>query len=553
MSSGKNIKVLLDTIGVVEEAIEDCPLLSDEWSVIKKAYFKKVLKSHPDKGGDPDAFREVQAAFETLRELFECEGVTSFAGSATNTYNTETAFDINFKGFSKMPAPSWEFYAEAAEEPVPTYRVEAAKSGRSACKQKGSAKKCGDASEGLNLIAKGETRIGSIDHEAGSYGRWVHLACWRIPSKIWLGLPNPSEMADPTAFEAALIGMNEVLLSGVKELSSEARAAFVSYCMDQSNWAKKINRKGKPSTSSSSSSSSSPSSSSPPPPSSSSSAALVVSSGSTQLSVRGKQSFSMPRPGLDGAVGGSLKGKTFVMTGIFPEVGGGAGLDLGKARVRSMIEAFGGRVTSSVSGKTDVLVVGKAPGFSKVSKARKVFKCSLMSVHDLKSALEGGMIEGDDISSQVEPMVITTGFSGGYGGNSLAIGASTSDYAIVAGTAQVAKAGTSKVPKRTSRKDSKKTKAAAPKKKSASKSKERDMESKCRNKRTADDANLLTLQTATALGSNTVESQVTIAEAKRMKVVELKAELTKRSLDCSGLKAVLFGRLKTAIEDECGV
>ena len=33
-----------------------------------------------------------------------------------------------------------------------------------------------------------------------------------------------------------------------------------------------------------------------------------------------------------------------------------------------MIESFGGRVTGSVSGKTDYLVVGKAPGASKVNK-----------------------------------------------------------------------------------------------------------------------------------------------------------------------------------------
>ena len=33
------------------------------------------------------------------------------------------------------------------------------------------------------------------------------------------------------------------------------------------------------------------------------------------------------------------------MTGVFPEVGGGAGLNLGKERVKAMIESFGGRVT----------------------------------------------------------------------------------------------------------------------------------------------------------------------------------------------------------------
>ena len=45
------------------------------------------------------------------------------------------------------------------------------------------------------------------------------------------------------------------------------------------------------------------------------------------------------------------------MTGIFPELGGGGGLDLGKDRCKAMVEAFGGRVTGSVSGKTSYLIV----------------------------------------------------------------------------------------------------------------------------------------------------------------------------------------------------
>lgn len=33
---------------------------------IKKAYHKKALKEHPDKGGDPEKFKEVTAAYEVL-------------------------------------------------------------------------------------------------------------------------------------------------------------------------------------------------------------------------------------------------------------------------------------------------------------------------------------------------------------------------------------------------------------------------------------------------------------------------------------------------------
>jgi hypothetical protein len=82
-----------------------------------------------------------------------------------------------------------------------------------------------------------------------------------------------------------------------------------------------------------------------------------------------KGKFTIPRPGVNGGVAGVLNGKRLVLTGVFPEVGGGTGLTLGKDRTRDMIESFGGKVTSAVSGKTDFLVVGRDPGRSKVSHA----------------------------------------------------------------------------------------------------------------------------------------------------------------------------------------
>lgn len=43
---------------------------------IKKAYRKIALKEHPDKGGDPEKFKDVTNAYETLfdknkREIYD--------------------------------------------------------------------------------------------------------------------------------------------------------------------------------------------------------------------------------------------------------------------------------------------------------------------------------------------------------------------------------------------------------------------------------------------------------------------------------------------------
>jgi len=46
---------------------------------IKKAFRKKALKEHPDKGGDPEAFKEITVAYEVLsnaekRDLYDKYG-----------------------------------------------------------------------------------------------------------------------------------------------------------------------------------------------------------------------------------------------------------------------------------------------------------------------------------------------------------------------------------------------------------------------------------------------------------------------------------------------
>ena len=440
MSKNQNIAACLTSIGIeaadVGAFFEGTYNLGEEFGKIKKAYYKKVLVAHPDKGGDAEAFRTVQTAFELLRGMFEGKKVDSFAKAGEAA--TDKAADV--RSSFERPPPSWTYFYNAAEVDVPLYRVELAKSGRSRCKQKGTAKKCDE--EGF--IPKGEVRIGVMDKESGTYGRWCHLPCWRVASKIWQGLPDPDTCQDESKFEDALLRMNEVLFCGLDELGPEDRSAIVRYCMDKGNYAAVKNRKTPPAEAASAArSSSSSSSNSSSAISQGASASAAPTSSAVVASRGGGGHFIVPRPGRDGAIKHSLAGKTCVMTGVFPELGGGAGLNLGKDRCKAMIESFGGRVTSAVSGQTDVLVVGKEPGYSKVSKARGMPKCTLLALKDLvEDVIKGGLMLTDGSSSSdaltvKKKDVVIESFSAGFRsrgngfeGNSAAYFASAEELAI---------------------------------------------------------------------------------------------------------------------------
>jgi hypothetical protein len=421
------IEGCLVTIGVLIADLSECVSLADEFKVIKKHYFKKILVAHPDKGGDAETFRQLNEAFQKIRVAFEKRAIDSFSSAASASKTFEG--DLHVHSTYTEEFKSWDFYFNAAEEDVPLYKVELAKSGRSKCVQRGKeAKKC----DFPNFIEKGAIRVGSINLESGSYGRWSHLMCWRVPSKIWEGLPDPDICKDDAKFEAALSSMNEVLLCGFDQLSPNDKSVFINHVRDKGNWANRVNRKPQGTTGSASKKANQktgkkdkagavePTAGSSQQPQSALSNALTMvaqtnmPSSSNELTLsRKRKAFSLV-PGQDGAQPNFFSKKTIVMTGIFPEIGGGAGLNLGKDRLKVILESFGARVTSSVSGRTDFLIVGQEPGMSKVSKARAQPKCKLLNLSDMKLAVEGKKSLGE-----IEPPQITN-YSFGYQGNGLA-------------------------------------------------------------------------------------------------------------------------------------
>ena len=121
-----------------------------------------------------------------MRRKFNAGRIKSFLSSVSQSADSEYQ-ETSSQNFA---ARSWDFYEEAEETDVPGYRAEKAKSARSKCAQRTKiGKKCSGDDVFINI---GEIRIGTLDLYSGSYGRFVHIKCWRVPSKIWLGIWNLS-------------------------------------------------------------------------------------------------------------------------------------------------------------------------------------------------------------------------------------------------------------------------------------------------------------------------------------------------------------------------
>mmetsp|Transcript_27345 Transcript_27345/g.51675 ORF Transcript_27345/g.51675 Transcript_27345/m.51675 type:complete len:644 (+) Transcript_27345:106-2037(+) len=384
------ISTCLSNLGISDTSpFAECDGISEEFNVIKKIYFAKILKEHPDKGGDAAVFRATRAAWQVLRDLYDQGSIkkdtfTSYLGGpTTRANNANVSYDENYDSsdndddnyddddddedladlYKKYSAntsmPSYEYFAAAAEEAVPGYKVELAKSGRSTCT------KC------QSKIDKGGIRVGSLDKVSGTYGRWSRLECWRVPAKVQNGLTNPSNEQESLR---DLLSMEEVLLTGVDALDDASKLLFVQHCRNIDHWAN--NRKRRQIRGESGSEQAVPSKSArvqsqPSPFSAAASFAAGSSTDGSNNIVAGI--FTVLVPGVDGAIDDEklLRGKTFLIAGMFPEVGGRDGDAVGVGNIKAMIQSFGGKVITRFSKNTNFLLVGRDAIASKFKDADK--------------------------------------------------------------------------------------------------------------------------------------------------------------------------------------
>jgi len=91
----------------------------------------------------------------------------------------------------------------------------------------------------------------------------------------------------------------------------------------------------------------------------------------------------------------SLGGLAFVITGTLPS--------MSREAAAALIQEHGGKVTGSVSGKTDYLVIGEKPGRSKYTKAEKL-GVPVLDEAGLRALIGGGQ-GGDDDNVPAGPSV----------------------------------------------------------------------------------------------------------------------------------------------------
>ena len=355
----------------------------EQFRLVRSSYRKKALKHHPDKGGDPEQFRLLQTAFEYLRDHVYANDAPPLPNIKTKRDDFQDIYDE----VSKRDVPSWEFYKEAPEESVPIYFFQYAVSKRSTCTV------C------RTKIDKGELRIGKLNEDYGNYGAFSKIHCFSWDAmfsfldtfdfgkrKTWKKMQDCMESMDGlyicgfTLLEPKDKKKVATLLLHAWKSKKGTKRGLAEEVLTVSKKRKTFKEEKQDAIATSS---------------------TDLTEASQELIVlEDKPTFVIPEVTKKNRY--KLKDQTFVSTGIFPELGGGAGINIGKERLRKMIESFGGIYKNHLSKKdTTFLIEGKNKGKEKSQKAYD-WQIPKMSLHELKMYIEDVADDARDVVAGME-------------------------------------------------------------------------------------------------------------------------------------------------------
>lgn len=260
-----------------------------------------------------------------------------------------------------------------SENTAPTWKVDLAATSRGGCNV------CGGA------IGAGTLRVGSLDLRAGTYAWFRHFTCWK-PGGVLEAFPPARLAAEVEAFTetnaSALITRSaDVGASDVALVASTLLAATATEAATEAD---------------------------APAPGSPAEASRKRSAETPETAQVAKRQTTAP-PVV--AVADALKHFLVVITGVFPELGGGCGLHEGKDKATEVLVGSGASVKAGVTkamSKTAkaFVLVGDRPGASKVFKAQAM-DIKLINMDGLRRLLAGELLADVDAA-------VVNEFSAGY-------------------------------------------------------------------------------------------------------------------------------------------
>ena len=344
------------------------------FELIKKAYRKQILHHHPDKGGDIEQFRLIQSAYEYLRDVVYVES-SSFSSSSSSSSTSQdninirrSNFDATYNDVCERDIPSWMYYKEADTEHVPKYEFQYALSNQSMCVVS------------RTTIKKGQLRVGKVSKKYGTYGKFTLLSHFSWEWIVSLLENFKIQRKTEKKLLECLSYMEGTYIKGFTSLREKDKKSVVRSLMTfMKSYKGKVKRKR------SDESQSVVKKTKSSDELISASTDLVETSDALVEESNDKIQFVVPE--LTEENKEKLKGEEIVATGTFPELGGGEAIQLGKQRLKEMVEKFGGNYSDTFRKRsTTILIIGKNSGNQKLELAKK-HGTKTMSLHELKTVI----------------------------------------------------------------------------------------------------------------------------------------------------------------------